>query len=98
MEAILAFWPRTLKLSQFSSGCGRGGGEEIVQSEAGIAEVAGFLKGGGGRRCEGGGVGGGEREGGRRALIQVKEGGRGHLFPCCCTFPSISLSLHSGWL
>jgi hypothetical protein len=30
-----------------------------------------------GGRCEGGSVGGGGREGGRRALIQVKEGGRG---------------------
>jgi hypothetical protein len=45
------------------------------QSGAGIATAAGFLKGGG--RCEGGGVGGGEREGGRGALIQVKEGGGG---------------------
>ncbi len=44
------------------------------QSGAGIAAAAGFLKGGG--RCEGGGMGG-EREGGRGALIQVKEGGGG---------------------
>ncbi len=61
------------------------GGGGIVQSEAGIAAVAGFLKGGG-------------REDGGGALIQVKEGGEGASVPCCCTLPSISLSLHSCWL
>jgi hypothetical protein len=97
MEAILAFWPRTLKTVPIHQWVWERGGEEIVQSEAGIAAVTGFLKEGGAGAREVA-WGGGEREGGRRALIQVKEGGSGHLFPCCCTFPSISLSLHSGWL
>jgi hypothetical protein len=87
MEAILTFGRGHWKLFKFGHGMGRGG-EEIVQSEAGIAAVAGFLKGGG----EGGWRGStnpGQRGGG---------GGEGASVPCCCTFPSISLSLHSGWL
>jgi hypothetical protein len=44
------------------------------QSGAGIAAAAGFLRGGAGAR---GVAWGGEREGGRGALIQVKEGGGG---------------------
>ncbi len=59
-----------------------GGG--IVQSEAGIAVVAGSLKGGG------------EREDGGGALIQVKEGG-GASVPCLLYFP-FHFSFASFWL
>ncbi len=44
-------------------GVGEGGGEEIVLSEAGIATVAGFLKGGGQVRGRWPGGGGGRVEG-----------------------------------
>jgi hypothetical protein len=70
MEAILVFWPRTLKITQIWPGGGGGcGGEGIVQSEAGIAAVAGIPEGGEGEDGGGGwrgstnpGQRGGERE------------------------------------